>query len=177
MGMQPLRPTRALALALVLPLTLILPTACGGADDADHEHAHTAPRGGLLVELAEHEAHAELLFDAETGAVTMYLLGAHAENPLRSAQEAIDLQIDELGDSGGPLTLPLLPVASDLTGESPGDTSRFEAAAPALAGAESFAGRIGLVQLRGASYADVAFSWPLVDDHGHDHAEGDGHDH
>jgi hypothetical protein len=156
--------------ALALLLTL---AGCSAEADHDPEHAHTAPRGGLLVELADHEAHAELLFDADAGRVTLYLLDGHAENPLRSAQAAIDLQLDALGDAGGPLTLALLPVASDLSGETAGDTSRFEAEASALTGAEAFAGRIARVELRGASYADVPFAWPPDADHDH----SDGHDH
>ena len=50
-------------------------------------HQHTAPHGGVLAELGEHEAAAEMVLDRASGSLTLYVLDAHAENAVRSAHE------------------------------------------------------------------------------------------
>lgn len=160
----PLRPRIVTGLLLV---GLAGVTACGdsrgddtpGHDSAAdaHAHVHAAPRGGALVVLAEEGAHVEILLDPGTGRLSLLLLGAHAERPVRSTQPsiAVTLTID-----GSDHEVELAAQASELTGETAGDTSEFAAQVPALVGAEQFAGIIHSVDARGATYLGVSFTYP-----------------
>ena len=75
-----------------------------GGDHSGQEyeaaHAHEAPRGGALVVLREEGAHVELLADSATGHLSLLVLGAHAEQPVRIAQKSLELTLEELGQSG-----------------------------------------------------------------------------
>jgi hypothetical protein len=150
--------TRLLSLILLVSLV-----ACGDArTDApgagDHSaHTHEAPRGGALVVLREEGAHVELLVDRATGHLSLIVLGAHAAKPIRIAQPAISLIVDVAGASQ-PVELPA--VASELTGETVGDTSEFAADIDALKGAGTFTGQIASVTVRGETYTDLAFTYP-----------------
>ena len=154
--------TRTLALALSLSLA-----ACGNHDEpADHAghgdhahtagdgHVHTAPRGGLLVVLAEETAHVELLLDARTGRLDAYLLGPHAHTPLKSAQRSLRLSL-----TGGeqPLELSLQPVANPLSGDQVGSTAHFQVTDPRLAGDVDLVGTLGTVEVLGRRFKGVAF--------------------
>lgn len=142
---------------------------CGGEHDNAHEaghedhgdghagHQHEAPNGGLLVELGDHAANVELLLDAETGTLTVYLLGPHAEHPVRSDAAALDVTV-QVG--GKEIALELLPVAKTLSGEKAGDTSTFKVQHGALIGAKRFTGRVGPLRLRGVEFEATAFAWP-----------------
>ncbi len=121
-----------------------------GADEGGH--AHTAPHGGLLVILGEETAHVELLHDADKGELRAYLLGAHADSPVRVAQESIELTLD-----GVDQTLTLAAVASALSGETVGDTSEFALTDPALKGASLKGGTIAKIEMLGMVYEAVVF--------------------
>ena len=154
--------------ALVL-LTAVL-AACGveghdhiagpkgdGTSGGASAHVHEAPRGGTLVVLAEETAHLEILHDTATGRLTVYLLGPHASNAVRTAQEALSVEL-VVGGATHTVTLPAQ--ASELTGETVGDSSEFAADVPALIGAASFSGTIRAVEARGAWYDAVTFRVP-----------------
>lgn len=171
-----MRCSSLLLLSLLPPLLLVACSGHGhdghsheGHDDHGHDHSgeghhgeghvHRAPRGGLLLTLAEESAHAELLHDPATGTLTLYLLDDHCEHPVRSSQERIELSLSE------PSTLkPLVlePVASTLTGETAGDTSCFRVVDPALARSR-VVGSLVEVQHRGQVYRGVEFSLPVVE--------------
>lgn len=121
-----------------------------GADEGGH--VHTAPHGGLLVILGEETAHVELLHDADKGELRAYLLGAHADSPVRVTQESIELSLDGIDKP-----LVLAAVASALSGETVGDTSEFAVTDPALKGAELKSGKIVKVEMLGMTYEAVAF--------------------
>lgn len=116
-------------------------------------HAHSAPNGGLLVVLGEEAAHLELLHDAETGELRANVLGAHAENYIRVVQATIDLQLDGVE---GPVSLAA--VASDLSGETVGDTSVFALTDPRLKGIELGGGTVVRVEMLGTVYEQIAFA-------------------
>lgn len=119
-----------------------------------HGHAHTAPHGGNLVEIGEHQFNVELLLDPAAGKLTAWLLDAHAEHFVRSAAPGLDAVFQVAGETR-PLTL--LPVANSATGETIGNTSQFEATAEWLKGAGPLAGEFPRLEFRGAVFSAVKF--------------------
>jgi len=157
---------------LIATIVLFGLVACGGesadphaghdhGDDGGHgdeaAHVHEAPRGGVLVVLREEGAHVELLADPSTGHLSLLVLGAHAEKPVRIAQGGIALTL-EVGAATH--AVELLPVASELTGETVGDTSEFAADVAALKGVAAFTGSIASITVRGETYTDLEFAYP-----------------
>jgi hypothetical protein len=157
-------------------LSVVALAACGGKEETashDHEqqeqaghehaevgaHAHTAPHGGTLVVLGDEFAHIEFVLDAEEGKLTAYILDAEAENPIRLSQGQIDMDVtsDSFPESH---RLLLLPVANELTGETVGDSSQFEASAPYFKGLSQFYGGIAEITVRGQTFATVTFEFP-----------------
>lgn len=141
--------------------------------EADHEshtgHTHAAPHDGALVALGDHFAHLELVFDADLGAVTVYVLDGHAEHAVRIAAPSLMLEIDLGRDAapdevGEPLTMELTPVESALTGETAGDASEFAGVASALIGASAFEVRIARVEVLGEIVEDVVIRYPDSDE-------------
>ena len=129
------------------------PTSGGG-------HSHAAPHGGVLAELGEHEAAAEITLDRATGTLDLYLLDSHAENPVRIAQETIRAAV-EIGD-GEKIDLELKPVASELTGEKTGDSSQFRGQHEKLVTPGKVRVEISDMNLRGKMYDSVEFAIPAV---------------
>lgn len=123
-------------------------------EDADH-HAHTAPHGGELIELGEHAASLELVFDSASGTLDLYVFDAHAENYVRIAAPSIAIRATAEGTSG-PIAVDLLAVASPLTGETAGDTSRFSAQVPQLQGRPALDIVIPQIDVAGVAYTDLA---------------------
>ncbi len=128
-----------------------------------HHHEHAAPHGGTLVELGEEAAHVEIVFDRKAGRLVAYLLDGEAEASVRSRQPEIAARVERLDVSGrplvgvAPLDLALLAVGDPLTGESPGDTSRFEGAHEELAGLARLRGVLDRVEVKGRSFERTAF--------------------
>lgn len=120
-----------------------------------HGHAHTAPHGGTLVEIGEHQFNVELVLDAQAGKLTVWLLDAHAEHFVRSAAPQLEIVTRVAGEAR---TLALLPVANSATGESAGDTAQFEATADWLRGLPALAGEFRQLNFRGAVFSNVVFS-------------------
>src|SRR5580698_9518923 len=94
--------------------------AVKAAPPHDHEHG---PHSGHLVELGEEEHHAEVVFDAKSAKLTIYILDSTAKKaePIDAKDVALKLTID--GKSAG-FKLPPVPDAGDPQGKS----SRFELA-------------------------------------------------
>ncbi len=139
-------------------------TACGQKDpdhDPDHAapggHGHTAPHGGVLVELGEHAYNLEFLRDASAGRLTVWVLDTHAENFVRIKAPALELLVT-VGTEKRPLFLPA--VANRATGETVGDTSQFEAQADWLKSTAGIQGIIPLLEFRGVKFPGVAFALP-----------------
>jgi hypothetical protein len=127
------------------------------SESASDEHLHEAPRGGTLVVLREEGAHVEVLADMATGHVSVLVLGPHGAQPVRIVQKAISVTFDVAGE---PQTVELPAIASELSGETVGDTSEFAALVPALKGVGTFSGSIASVTVRGETYTDLAFTYP-----------------
>jgi hypothetical protein len=142
--------------------------ACGGpsgapvpvpapAVDGGGSHLHEAPHGGVLVELGEHFAHLEVVLDASTGGLTIYMLDAEAEQSIRIAQSALSLTLEDPALPDQVFTL--APVVSALTGETAGDSSQFAAVIAELQGAARVAGRVREIAVKGQPFHDVTFVW------------------
>jgi len=166
----------AIGLALLLP-------ACSregersGAAPAATGHHHTAPHGGALIVLGEEFAHVELVFDPSSGRAEAHILDGHAER-------GVPIEAAELRFAAEGIAAPLLlrPVASALTGEEAGRTSRFAGSWPELAGRREFAATLESIRVRGVEFRAVAFRFPEgnegeVSPDGADHESHDGHDH
>jgi hypothetical protein len=145
----------------LLSLCLVSLAGCG-RDDHDHArsatsgHVHTAPHGGLLIEVGEHAYNLELLLDAPTGRLTAWVLDGHAENFIRIKAASLEL-IASVGAERRPLTLVAL--ANSATGETVGDTSQFEVQTEWLKTAPRFEGVVPALEIRGANFNNLAFTF------------------
>ena len=165
---------------VVLPLTLALCLAgCGKKQSGDiptygskhsrdenaahaHSHAghahggghvHKPLMGGELVELGNHEFNLEFKFDAARGVLQAWVLDAHAANFVRVGMASFDIE----EDGGQRRRVTLHAAANAMTGESVGDTSQFEGAAPWLREVKHFDGVVKAVKVRGVEFRDVRF--------------------
>lgn len=118
-------------------------------------HAHTAPHGGVLVELGDHQYNLELVRDAAAGTLTAYVLDAHAENFVRVPLKVIEVVV-RVGERTEKLTLAA--TANALSGETVGDTSQFTGSAGWLKETGKFKGTIAEIEIRGTRFKDVSFS-------------------
>ena len=150
-----------------LLLSTCLLAGCGGdAKSVDqgttataHEtngggHVHHAPRGGLLVVLAEETAHVELLLDRGRGRLDAYLLGPHAHTPLKSRQQRIFIELETGGEA---LRIPLQAQGNLLTGEEPGNTSHFSTQDERLKSLGALNGSLGTIEVLGKRFEGVRF--------------------
>lgn len=177
-----LQPLRLAALATAAAAL----AACGGhGHDHDHDHdgeehteeghAHEAPHDGALVELGDHFANVEVLFDADTGTLTVYGLGAHAVKSERAPEESLAVTVAP--DDGDAVELSLAPEVSELNGNKVGDSSIFSAQSDALKGWGHFHGKIAKITLLGTSFEDIDFAWPPGDHHHDEDGDDHGEDH
>ena len=116
-------------------------------------HVHTAPHGGTLVELGDHAYNLELVRDAASGKLSVYILDGHAENFVRIKAPSFALNAKLGADTRGLL---LQAVANTATGETVGDTSQFEAQAEWLKAAAGFEGVIPALEIRGTRFENIA---------------------
>jgi len=156
-----------------LATCLIACTAIAGCrqeyDDHDHEgghgegsektdsqgHAHAAKFGGTLVEIGDHFAQAEIVFDNDTGRITVYFWDGHVESPRRIKSKSIPATVTT---PAGDVEVALAAQADALAGETIGNSSRFEAEVEALKGADTAIGLFGPVDFAGKIFAEVKFS-------------------
>lgn len=144
--------------SLFVILALVLASGCGqrGAPSGASSggHVHTAPHGGLLVEVGDHAYNVELVRDAAAGKLTAYVLDGHAENFVRLALPSFDLVAITGGEKK---SLTLRAVANAATGETVGNTSQFEAQADWLKKSGEFPGTITTLEIKGTTFRDIAF--------------------
>jgi hypothetical protein len=125
----------------------------------DHPHGHEPQHGGFLVALEEEFANVELLHDTVAGTLDLWALDAHAEGHERLKQPTVVISIDA---ASGAFDVTLAAVASALTGETVGDTSRFQGQDARLVGLTTLAGRIGPIESRGKQFPSTPFSAPTA---------------
>ena len=125
------------------------------AVQVESAHHHTAPHGGLLVEVGSHQFNLELLHDAATGTLTLYTLDAHAENFVRTAMRAIDVTLH----AGGQIrSLTLKSVANPATGETVGATSQYEVQDDWLKASGEISGIITELDFNGTKFSGIPFA-------------------
>ncbi|MDR2982222.1 MAG: hypothetical protein LBV12_08255 [Puniceicoccales bacterium] len=153
-------------LAFFAALCLTCFIGCDGEKKADdhnhdhgshHEHAHTAPHGGTLILLGDHQYHLELIQDKASGKMTAYVLDGEAEKFIRIAQESLKLSVVIDNQS---MNVVLVAVPNSATGEKSGDTSCFEGQADWLKNASTFEVVLEKVDIRGTTFSTVKFPFP-----------------
>jgi hypothetical protein len=152
--------------ALVVALSLAGTSGCSkkNANGGGHgHHHHVGLMGGTLVELGDHQFNLEWVRDAEGGTLSAYVLDAHAENFVRVPLPAIALTVTVNGQNQ---PLVLTAVANAVTGETVGNTSQFSVKADWVKTAETFTGVIPELEIRGAKFTNVTFSFPKASGHG-----------
>ena len=131
------------------------------ATAAPAHHAHTAPHGGTLIEIGDHQYTLELLREASAGTLTAYLLDAHAEHFIRSSVPSFTLTATVAGEIK---TLALVATPNPATGETVGDTSQFMTQADWLKTTANFDAVIAEVTVRGTKFEKIAFNFPRGND-------------
>lgn len=123
-----------LSRALLMGLCLVFPwlSGCGGSqpvrtfssqDDVQHadDHAHDhGPHGGHVVELGGEDYHAEVVFDAASRKLTVYLLGSDVKSALPVESESLSVRL-KVGEETQEIVL----TATPQEGEGDGKASRF----------------------------------------------------
>lgn len=130
---------------------------------APAKHEHVAPHGGSPVVLGDEAYHLELVRDAATGTLQVYVLDGEMENFIRTNMSALDV-VANVG--GSPQTLTLRPVANAATGETAGDTALFEGRADWLKTTPQFDATLATITIRGTTFRDVKFNFPKGNDKG-----------
>ncbi|MCG6157170.1 hypothetical protein [Rubinisphaera margarita] len=87
----------------------------------DHEHMHTAPHDGILLELGAHEYSAEIVISDSDPKLALYIYDAHAENPVAAKADGTSLTVTQ-GE------VVLKPVPQE--GEAEGTASQFHIEGP-----------------------------------------------
>lgn len=83
----------------------------------EHHHPEHGPNGGHIVILGDHKHHAELVFDATSRDVTVYLL----EHDMATATPVADATLTFKPEGGEPIAF----TSSPKEGEPEGQSSRF----------------------------------------------------
>ena len=148
-------------------MSLIFAAGCGRSQPASepaaaaaphvHEHEHKAPHDGTPVVLGAELYHLELVRDAATGTLQVYVLDGEMENFIRVAAPELTIVAEV---HGAPQILTLRAMASGATGEIVGDTSLFEGQAEWLKTAPVFDGMLKTITIRGTTFAEVKFNFP-----------------
>lgn len=117
-----------LALAATTPLAF---TGCGDKtgnstktqkqENGKDDHPTEGPHGGSLVELGEHEYHAEFLFDEKSETVTIHILDQSAKEALPIDAKEVTINLLHNGEPEQ-FQLPAAPEEADAGGKS----SRFQ---------------------------------------------------
>ena len=140
----------------------------GGCGDHDHDHGATASgsgtghkhgsqRGGVAVELGEHQFQLDVVHDPAAGVLNAWVMDGHMENFVRIAAPSFAVTIRTSATTN---TLALAAVANNATGEKVGDTSQFQGEAAWLKGITTFHGTVDAIEIRGRRFASVAFAYP-----------------
>ena len=148
---------------------------------AASEHVHTAPHGGHLIPLGDHEYNIEMVFTAESRELHAYVLGGHAEKVVQLDLESFDF--DQETDEG---ELEITLTANPQDGDKDGMASRYTAKGEAIPGGikdiEDLHGHVH-IEIDGKQYTGDLEHDHGEEGHGHDkdgdahhEKDGDGHD-
>lgn len=112
-----------------IPLIITMTLSCSKMDKSEHalsgshnhSHVHTAPHGGVLVEIGNHEYNIELVRREDRWSI--YILGAHAERFVRISNPSIFATWESEKESKEILFRAVENAATD---EIVGNTSQFD---------------------------------------------------
>jgi hypothetical protein len=135
--------------------------AHAGHDHAAHKHEHVPPHGGTPVVLGNEAYHLELVREAATGKLSLYVMDGELENFVRINATTVEIVATVAGQ---PTPLVLAAVANPMTGEKTGDTSLFEATAEWLKTTPAFDAVLTRIEIRTNVYTAVAFNFPKGND-------------
>jgi hypothetical protein len=140
--------------------------------DHDHEHHDFGPHDGHIIELGEHEYHAELVFDKSAHSLTVYLFGHELDEPLAIDQPSVSVALEVDGQEQA---FTLTPAPQD--GEAEGKSSRFELKDDATLAehfddVEDLKGHVE-VTIQGRSYTGEISHDHEHHDHDHEHEHDD----
>lgn len=136
------------------------------AEAASSEHKHTAPHGGHLIPIGDHEYNIEMVFSAEPRELHAYVLGGHAEKKIGLELESFDF--DQEDGEGNEVEIELM--ANPQEGDKEGTASRFTAKGDAIPASIK-----SLADLHGHVHIEIEGK-QRSGDLDHDHEEGAGHD-
>jgi hypothetical protein len=139
--------------------------AAANAEAAASEHKHTAPHGGHLIPIGDHEYNIEMVFSAEPRELHAYVLGGHAEKAIGLELESFDF--DQEDDEGNEVEIELM--ANPQEGDEDGTASRFTAKGDAIP-----ANIKSLEDLHGHVHIEIEGK-QRSGDLDHDHEEGSDH--
>jgi hypothetical protein len=151
----------------LLLILMMVTTACdpksGTAvtDTQPPKHEHHPPHGGTPVVLGDEIYHLELVRDESTGKLQAFVFDGELENFIRSAASSFEVVATVGGVSK---TLVFRAVANPATGETPGDSSLFEAQADWLKSTSQFDAVLKTLTVRGTTFTDVRFNFPKGND-------------
>ncbi|MCC6145561.1 MAG: hypothetical protein IT368_17280 [Candidatus Hydrogenedentes bacterium] len=148
---------------LLIAMAMVLASGCGNPapkpsvedEEGEEHHVHSPMFGGELMELGEHQANLEFTADTTAGTVTVYVLDAHAEHPVRLADKSLQAEL-MIGGEVIPITLNAM--ENVLTGETVGDTAQFTGKHDALVGAQQFSLRISAITVRGLPFKNITWT-------------------
>ena len=185
------RSNASLTFAVIAALSLAL-SGCGKGDHdhKDHDykdhghkdddaHSHPPPRGGIMIELGDHEYQVEFKIQKDLDVFTMWIMDGHAEDPVRIAAPKVEMVVSQpdavsrkfsaesaFGGPPGsdpiieePFTITFSPIANENTGEKVGDTSQFDAPLAELKDLTKFNGTIATLTIRGKTFKDVKLAY------------------
>lgn len=155
------------SLLLVSLAALVAMAGCKRNDAHNHQHAghdhgahvHTAPHGGVLVELGDHAYNLEFVVLPDAGRLLVYLLSGHADAFVRSSMTSIELAIT---DGGETRTLVLQPMANVITGETVGNTALYAGEADWLKRGAPFSGVVRSISVGGRRFESIPFAVPAT---------------
>jgi hypothetical protein len=124
---------------------------------AHGKHEHTAPHGGTPVVLGQEAYHLEVVRDADTGKLSVYVLDGEMEKFIRVPAPTLEI-VATVGGQPRPLTLKA--VANPATGETVGDTALFETQADWLKTTATFDAVVTKIDIKGTAFTAVAFNFP-----------------
>ncbi len=147
---------------------------------AAHDHS-SGPHDGHLVVFGNEAYHGEIVFNEESGELTVYIIGpdARTPQPIGEAQVAVHL---ELGGEEVELTLPATPEPSEADGMSSRFVLARENVPDGIHDAEDLHGEI-IATIEGEEYTGAITHGESEDhahahDHSHDHSDGEeAHEH
>ena len=144
--------------------------AKANSEAAGSEHHHTAPHGGHLIPLGDHEYNIELVFSAEPRELHAFILGGHATKKIGLDLESFDFDQEDSEGNEVEISLTANPQEGDAEGLASRYTAQGDAIPDSIKDLEDLSGHVH-IEIDGKEYTgDLDHDHG---DHGHDDHEGE----